>query len=153
MSQNTMLMLIDLARTARDKAGQLLASEHQNRQQLSEQLAMLERYRNEYRLQLQSSMERGIDLGTLQNYQHFLGSLDKALGQARASLSSQEQKVGRCRYSLQQEQRKLSAYDLLQDRRKAQVRHEERRKEATSNDELNNNTYIRRRLASASREL
>lgn len=136
MSQQTLDILIGLAREARDKAAQLLAGERSNSRQIAEQMNLLETYRREYGQQLQQLADQGIDLARLQNYQAFLASLDRAIEQARQGLNDQTRKVNRCQQNWQQEQQRLSSYDLLQERRKAQEALREQRREMLRNDEF-----------------
>ena len=136
MSQQTLNTLIDLAKEARDKAAQLLASERINSHQIIEQLKLLEAYRREYGEQLQQVAAQGIDLASLQNYQAFLASLDRAVDQARLGLAEQDRKISHCQQNWQQKQKRLSSYDLLQARRNAQEARQEQRREMRRNDEF-----------------
>ena len=145
MSKSSLDTLIELASDARNEAAQLLASERNNSQLAAAQLSALEGYRNEYMMQLQTVMDEGLDLATLQNYQAFLASLEKAISQARDGLKYQEQKVVNCQQNWQQEQRKLSSYDMLRLRRKEQLRQQERRQESRANDEISANFMQRTR--------
>jgi len=136
--------LIDLARDSRDQAGQALAGEQRNAQQVAEQLSALSGYRQEYADKLNAAMRDGIDPATMRNYQQFLSSLDEALERARRAVAAQEQRVDRTRQHWQQEQRKLSSYDTLAERRAKEQKRKEQRREQNISDDLVNSRLARR---------
>ncbi|MFC3285186.1 flagellar export protein FliJ [Litchfieldella rifensis] len=137
--------LIDLAREARDCAGQVLASERRDQQQVATQLETLGRYRLEYAQRLQEAMFSGIDPATMHNYQAFLRSLDTALERARKALDEQQQRVASSQQHWQQQQRTLSSYDTLAARRAEQANRREQRREMRHNDEMAANALLRQR--------
>ncbi|MCL4410831.1 flagellar export protein FliJ [Aliidiomarina haloalkalitolerans] len=136
MTSAALEILTDLAREARDKAGQLLASDRRNQHQIEQQQELLLNYRAEYAQQLQDLMMAGIDPVTLQNYRQFLMSLDDSILQASRALHQQTQKVKQSQNQWQQEQKKLSSFTTLNDRRAAAERVKENRKEQRLNDEF-----------------
>lgn len=141
--------LVDLARDARDQAGQALAGERASERQVAGQLESLGRYRLEYAQRLQQAMHEGIDPATMRNYQQFLDSLDDALARARQALAAQQQRVGHSQAQWQQEQRKLSSYDTLVSRRAMQQSLQEQRRELRTSDDLVNGRLVRERYASS----
>ncbi|PXX92905.1 flagellar export protein FliJ [Halomonas heilongjiangensis] len=141
--------LADLARDARDQAGQALAGERASERQVVGQLESLGRYRLEYAQRLQQAMHEGIDPATMRNYQQFLDSLDDALARARQALAAQQQRVGQRQAQWQQEQRKLSSYDTLVSRRAMQQSLQEQRRELRTSDDLVNGRLVRERYASS----
>ena len=148
MAQTTSLdTLIELARKARDRAGQALAEGRQQSQQAEAQLARLHAYREEYAAQLQNLMTRGIEASTLANYRHFLGSLDEAIQSARQALDQQQQRVETTRQHWQQEQRQLTSFDTLAQRRACAVQRREIRQEQRLGDEICNQLVARNRRA------
>lgn len=136
-------MLSDLARDARDQAGQALAGERQSKQQVAAQLESLSRYRLEYAQRLQQAMHEGIDPASMHNYQQFLASLDAALERARKALADQTQRVEKRQQQWQQEQRRLSAYDTLSSRRHAEQQKHEARREQRTSDEMASGRLLR----------
>ncbi|MCG6656248.1 flagellar export protein FliJ [Halomonas campisalis] len=138
-------MLSDLARDARDQAGQLLAGERQNEQQVAAQLESLSRYRLEYAQRLQNAMRDGIDPASMHNYQQFLASLDAALDRARQALNDQRKRVQQSQQQWQQEQQRLSAYDTLTSRRHAEQQREQGRREQRIDDEMAAGRLLRQR--------
>ncbi|MGM0785231.1 MAG: flagellar export protein FliJ [Pseudomonadota bacterium] len=140
-------MLSELARNARDQAGQALAGERQSEQQVNAQLESLTRYRYEYAERLQQAMRNGIDPASMHNYQQFLASLDAALERARQALHEQRQRVVRRQHEWQEEQQRLSAYDTLSSRREAERHKREARREQRLSDELASGRLLRERNA------
>ncbi|MBA2779526.1 flagellar export protein FliJ [Billgrantia kenyensis] len=138
-------MLSDLARDARDQAGQLLAGERQNERNVAAQLESLNRYRLEYAERLQQAMREGIDPASMHNYQQFLASLDGALQRARQALDAQQQRVQHSQQQWQQEQKRLSAFDTLVSRRDAERQRQEARREQRTNDEMAAGRLLRQR--------
>ncbi|MCC4310038.1 flagellar export protein FliJ [Alcanivorax marinus] len=136
--------LIDKSRDARDQAGRLLADERRGEAQSAAQLRALEQYRADYGRQLQDAMNAGIDAARLGDYRRFIRSLDDAIEQARRALAQQGERVAASRDQWQQRQRQLSSYDTLAQRRAAQARHQEQRREQRASDETNNNAVARR---------
>lgn len=129
-------MLSNLAKDARDQAGQLLAKERQTEQQAQAQLHALHRYRAEYSERLQTAMRQGIDPASMYNYQQFLASLDAALTRARQALTDQQRRVEKSQEQWRQEQRKLSSYDTLASRRHLEAQRHGARQEQKLNDDL-----------------
>ncbi|RUO35821.1 flagellar export protein FliJ [Aliidiomarina sanyensis] len=140
---NALETLTDLAREARDKAGQLLASDRKNEHQILAHQEMLMNYRQEYADQLQQLMMSGIDPVTLYNYRQFLMSLDDSIQKASQALRQQNHKVQASKKNWQQEQQKLTSYTTLQDRRHAQVRQQAARQEQRQTDEFTTNRAAR----------
>lgn len=138
--------LIDLARSARDSAGQQLADARRTELQLREQIQQLEHYRQEYVVKLQDTLKGGVSLATVNDYRRFIASLDEAIDGARQDLANRQQTVSRHQQDLQREQRRLKSYDTLVSRRAQEVRLVEQRRELRQSDEVNNNTYARQRL-------
>ena len=144
MSSSTALdTLTDLAKEARDKAGQLLATERTNEQQILAHQEMLVNYREEYAVQLQQLMLDGVDPVTLYNYRQFLMSLDESIKKASQALQQQNNLVDKSKQNWQQQQRKLTSFTTLNDRRLAAARQSAARKEQLQTDEFANNQHIR----------
>lgn len=135
--------LIELAREARDKAGQLLAAERHNEAQLLTQLQTLNHYRQEYAGRLQQLLCTGIDPATLHNYQQFLGSLDASISRARQAINQQQQRVTAGQQHWQQQQQRLSSYTTLTQRRSVELQRQVLRHELRQSDELTTNALAR----------
>jgi flagellar FliJ protein len=138
--------LTELAREARDQAGQILANERNNERTVAQQLESLGTYRQEYAQRLQRAMCQGIDPATMHNYQQFLGALDDALARAHQALIDQQQRVTKTQKQWQSKQCKLSSYETLTARRLLQEQLAAARREQRLSDEFVTNQEIRRRL-------
>ncbi|GAA3540252.1 flagellar export protein FliJ [Zobellella aerophila] len=136
--------LIELAREARDKAGQMLANERRNQAQLATQLQTLNRYRLEYAGRLQQLLHTGIDPATLHNYQQFLGSLDASIARAHQAVNQQHQRVTAGQQHWQQQQQRLSSYTTLTRRRADEHERRAQRNERRQSDEMTTNAQARR---------
>lgn len=135
--------LTDLAREARDKAGMALANERNNQQQIQHHYQMLMNYREEYAAQLQQLMLQGINPTTLYNYRQFLMSLDESIQKASRALQQQAGIVDKSKQSWQQQQRKLSSFTTLNERRLQAAQLHFTRKEQQQTDEFANQSRIR----------
>lgn len=144
MSRTALDNLTERARAARDQAGQKLAGERRSVDQIVAQLESLQHYRGEYAAQLQAALREGIDPASMHNYQRFLASLDDALARARQALNEQHHRVERSQRHWQQEQRRLSSYDTLAERRAMAQRRAERRRDQRDTDELVTQRWLRR---------
>ncbi|WP_111414105.1 flagellar export protein FliJ [Billgrantia lactosivorans] len=142
-------MLSEMARDARDQAGQLLAGERQSERQVASQLESLNRYRLEYAERLQQAMREGIDPASMHNYQQFLASLDTALQRARQALDAQQQRVQQRQQQWQHEQKRLSAFDTLVSRRDVERQRQEERREQRTSDEMAAGRLLRQRAGDA----
>lgn len=143
MSRTPLDTLTEMARQARDQAGQRLAGDRRDARQVAEQLEALQRYRAEYAARLQTALREGIDPASMHNYQRFLASLDDALERARQALGEQQRRVDQSQQHWQSEQRRLRSYDTLAERRDASRRRTEQRREQRASDDLVNSTRQR----------
>lgn len=138
MKRTPLDTLTEMARQARDQAGQRLAGDRRDARQVAEQLDALQRYRAEYAARLQTALRDGIDPASMHNYQRFLASLDDALERARQALDERQQRVDQSQRHWQGEQQRLHAYDTLAERREAVRRRAEQRREQRASDDLVN---------------
>lgn len=145
MSDQTLDTLIDLARDARDNAGQQLAGARRTTRQIQAQVQQLLGYRKEYAARLDKLMLAGMDMLTLREYQGFLASIDHAISRARVELETQQQHVSRQQQQWQQKQQRLASFDTLAARRASEAQLQEERRERRQQDELTLNAHNRRR--------
>ncbi|WP_048308177.1 flagellar export protein FliJ [Halomonas sp. PR-M31] len=136
--------LITLARDSRDNAGVELSGLRRAQQEAKAQLDTLLQYRHEYRQKLQNTMESGIGPASWSNYQQFLRSLDDAIARSRQALSEREAQLTQGQLRWQTEQRRLSAYDTLVDRRDTAERQRVGRREQRMADEMSAGMRFRR---------
>ncbi|MGC3874880.1 flagellar export protein FliJ [Halomonas sp. GXIMD04776] len=146
MTKSTPLdTLITLARDSRDNAGMELGGLRRAQQEAKMQLDTLLQYRHEYRQKLQTTMESGIGPDSWGNYQQFLLSLDNAIARSRHTLAEREAQLTQGQLRWQSEQRRLSAYDTLVDRRDIAERQRRTRSEQRMADEMSAGMRFRRR--------
>lgn len=145
MSTTPLDTLISLTRDSRDNAGVQLSALRTKRQEAVAQIETLTQYRDEYRQRLQYAMQSGIGPDSWNNYQQFLTSLDNAIARARQTLVERETSLTQGQQYWQTEQRKLTAYDTLMDRRNQAQRLRANRQEQRLTDEMAAGTLLRRK--------
>lgn len=128
--------LIELAEGDRDSAARLLGQLRNTHQQNRSQLEMLIEYRNDYRARLDSAMQNGLTMASLQNYQRFLASLDRAIEHQRGQLDNSQGRVQRGVTQWQKQQQKVNSYDVLLHRRRQEAEQRVNRLEQRQNDEF-----------------
>lgn len=145
MNSVVLAHLTEQAEKARNEAARLLAEERQNKQKIAQQLQTLQQYRNDYAVQLQQQMQNGIAGHLLNNYRHFLASLDSAVKRAQEALLSQQSKVDKSQQHWQTKQRKLASYETLADRKASAAVKVANKREQKLADELSLAMYMRQR--------
>lgn len=140
----TLDTLLELARSACDRAGDTLRQERRDAQQIEARIGALEQYRQEYLERLQQAMARGIDPVLVDNYRRFLASLDSALEGARSALAAQHEKVEGGIRHWHNARRRVASYDTLASRRVLQQAVLEQRAELRASDELVTGLLARR---------
>jgi flagellar FliJ protein len=115
-SLSPMGTLRDLAQKALDQAVTQLGQVRQSRLNAEQQLTMLLNYQDEYRQQLNTTLNGGIDALSWQNYQQFIQTLDKAIEQHRRQLAQWNQRLDQAVSHWQDKQQRLNAYQTLADR-------------------------------------
>lgn len=144
---NPLNTLIEQSRQARDKAGKQLAGDRDSERQAGEQLDALRQYKSEYQAKLSQAMAAGVDSITLDNYYRFIMSLETAIGQAGEQLDESRHRVDDSKNLWRVQQRKLSSYDTLAQRRAANLHEREQRQEQRRSDEVNTTTQARKQCA------
>lgn len=139
-------LLIEESRKSRDRAGRTLAEDRRTQQQAAQQLEALRRYRHEYNRRLHEALCQGVDAVALDNYRRFIGSLESAIGKAGDHLEQRDRQVAASQQHWQQQQKRLSSYDTLAQRRERGRQQAESRMEQRRNDEFSNNHQARRRM-------
>lgn len=98
-------------------------------------LELLRRYRDEYRMKLDSATRTGVSALELSNFRSFLAKLDEAIGQQDADVAHWRAAVMRSRADWQEAERRARSYGVLNERRAEQARGREARVEQKQNDE------------------
>lgn len=127
--------LIGLATQERDSATTMLGELRTAQTQCEQQLNELLTYRDEYQRRFDDAMAAGISMATLQNYQRFVASLDKAIEQQRGAVTSSEDSVEVGKNNWQSKQRRLKSFDTLALRRHQIAERREAKREQLQTDE------------------
>ncbi len=80
------------------------------------QANLLSEYKQGYQDNLQQSMEKGLTIDTLQNYQNFITKLDEAVATQSQVVEMAEAELAVYRSTLQSCQKKKLSYDVLLER-------------------------------------
>jgi len=89
-------------------------------------------------------MLEGVDPVTLHNYRQFLMSLDSSIEKAGQALYQQQGRVNATKEQWQQQQKKLSSYSTLGERRAAQERKKAQRIEQNQTDDMTTTRHSRK---------
>jgi flagellar FliJ protein len=127
--------LIDLAKEAVDEATRDLGRLQIEYSQGERQLDLLHGYRQDYLNRLQESMRAGMAAADCHNYQRFITTLDEAIAQQTQIMQTLTSNLARGRLHWQQQQRKLSAFETLAERRENTARIAQNRREQRNSDE------------------
>ncbi|MBS9423923.1 flagellar export protein FliJ [Photorhabdus caribbeanensis] len=133
--QSPLMTLRDLAQNAVEKAATHLAQVRQNHQQMEQQLATLMGYQDEYRERLNDTLSNGMPCTTWQNYQQFMKTLEKAIEQHKLQLNQWQQRLDTALSQWREKQRRLNAFDTLQQRADNNRRLHQNRTEQKQMDE------------------
>lgn len=144
MNQSTLSYLTEQAKTARDDAAKLLATERHNKQRIAQQLEMLKGYRNDYASELQRQLLDGLAPATVATFRAFLTSLEDAIERAEATLMQQDQRLDKSQSHWQQQQQKLQSFNTLQSRQSSRAMRDRIRAEQRLADEFTTNLTARR---------
>ncbi|PWW13767.1 MULTISPECIES: flagellar export protein FliJ [Pseudidiomarina] len=147
MNSTALSLLTERAEQARTEAAVLLASERQNKVKISQQLQVLQQYRNEYAAQLQQQLQAGLPTVMVTTYRRFLSSLDQAITQAQQALVQQQQKVAHSTKHWQQQQQQLQSYQTLAQRQQDKAQQQQNKREQKLADELSIAMYVRQQQA------
>lgn len=99
-------------------------------------LAMLLRYRDEYRSKLDNSSRNGVSVIELSNFRTFLARLEEAVAQQQAEVNRWQAAVERSREFWREADRKSRSFGLLNDRRNERERSNAARTEQKQMDEF-----------------
>ncbi len=145
MGQSTALdTLRDLAEKEVESAAVRLGEMRKGFQQAEEQLNMLINYQFEYRNNLNDNMAQGIASTRWQNYQQFIQTLEKAIDQHRQQLGTWTNKVNQALNFWQEKQKRLQAWQTLQDRKAAETQLAENRLDQKQMDEYAQRATLRK---------
>lgn len=143
MQTDPMQTLQELAEDATREALCRLSESMKSCRESESRLELLRRYRDEYRIKLDSATRTGVSALELSNFRNFLAKLDEAIAQQNADVAHWQAAVTRSRADWQEAERRARSYGALNERRAVQARGREARVEQKQNDE-----YAARAVAS-----
>lgn len=136
MSRSKRLQPVQRLTQAREKdAARALGNSRQQLQQLQQQLAELERYREEYRKHYQQSGNAGFSAQKLQQLQLFLANIDQAIAQQQQAIANAEKLCEQQKASWFRARGKTQALDKVVERYQEDERQQQNRREQKENDE------------------
>lgn len=134
--KNTLPLLIDRAREARDQAAAARRGAAQNLQRASERLALLKQFCGEYEQRLQEQRENGISRSELNNFSRFVQQLDQALKQQTTEVEFCERTLLAAQSQLTETQQRMRSLEVLLERQHAEQRRILQRKDQKLHDEF-----------------
>ena len=142
--------LLDLSNLRLDEASRQLGKLIAGELEASQRLELLTQYRDEYQTRFMSAASNGLGPDAWRNYQHFLGRLDQAIGQARSMVDLSKQRTAAGQKNWLDKHGKLQAFDTLAQRHQSRLAYAELRQEQKQSDE---HTALRHRQAADETEL
>jgi flagellar FliJ protein len=133
--------LLDLSNLRLDEAARQLGKLIAGEQEASQRLELLTQYRDEYQTRFVAAAGNGLGPDAWRNYQHFLGRLDEAIEQARALVTSSQQRTAMGQRNWLDKRGKVKAFDTLAQRHQARVTYAEARQEQKLSDEHTSRRY------------
>lgn len=135
MNPSPLDVLIQSARERRDGEARSLAEALGTARAAEDRLKLLEDFRHEYELKFRERATLGLGAEAWRNFALFAAQLDAAIEAQRGELAARrmaaEQRMG----ALAQAGRKLKSYETLHERRLAEARHADDRREQKATDE------------------
>ena len=124
------------AEEATEEALRRLAELQNSSRESEARLVLLQRYRDEYRVKLDTATRGGVSAIELSNFRAFLARLEEAIAQQNADVAHWHAAVARGRSDWQEAERRARSYAVLNDRRANQARGVAARIEQKQSDEF-----------------
>ena len=135
---------LDVARNREQDAAQGMAAQQRRLTALEQRLQQLQTYRREYANQLQDAGRGGLSPLQFQHYIAFINSLDHSIQNSRQQLESLRDQCREKREQWLQTRAKTRALETVVERRQAQQRQAEARREQAQADDLGPRRHGRR---------
>jgi len=129
-------LLVHIAQQRLDDCTRRMGKLAGRREEAAAKLQTLLDYRSNYLAQLDGAQRNGIGADGLRNFQSFVASLDHAIEQQTGLLTALQKLIFDCEAAMRELQRKIHSYRVLQDRRAAEARTRDRRRQQTLQDEM-----------------
>ena len=108
--------MLHLAQQKNDAATKKLGVLNRNQKTAENKLEMLQQYRRDYQLKLQTAESNGMELQEIRNFQDFIYRLDDAILQQSAAVEHSKTSVVQGRSELSETQRRKKSFDTLAQR-------------------------------------
>lgn len=144
MSNNQLQMVADWEQQKEDRCARDFQLAQQNVELNKQKLASLEQYRLDYLRQTQTKATDGLKALSFNQYQSFIGKLDRACEMQIGVLSQATLVADQRKLLWLQQQRKRKAVEMLLQKKAQQALHREERQEQNLLDELALQKFVRR---------
>ena len=135
-SKKILEQLIELAKTANERAARALGASRNRAQEEQGRLQLLLDYRREYIDRFAAAARAGLDRAAWANYHQFMAKLDAAILQQGELAAQHRESVDQRRRDWHSTNTKLKSFDTLDRRRQDAERSNERRREQREQDEF-----------------
>lgn len=146
-STSSLRLLVDLGQSHLDDAGQQLHKLTSQKQAASEQLDMLQSYRQDYAQRLLDAGQAGLTMSNYHNFVRFMATLDEAIQQQNNILLKLDEKLADSREHWNQKRLRLKAYETLIERRHQTQQTQQQRKDQVQSDEISARMFLKAQSA------
>jgi flagellar FliJ protein len=129
-------LLVSVAEQRLEECGRRLAKLLARREEAYEKLNSLLEYRRNYQVQLEGAQRNGITADGLRNFQSFVATLERATEQQSDLLAALQKLLYDCEAEVGALQRKIHSYRVLQERRSADAKRQDHRRQQALQDEM-----------------
>lgn len=129
--------LLQLSRDNREEAARTMQTASGKLNSARQKLDQVNAYRNEYRARLTQSAQGGITVTQYRDYQLFLTRLDTAAEQQALEVQRAQVEYERCKAEWMECEKKVKAFEALEERHQAAELRREGQREQKLNDEFN----------------
>ncbi|MGL9719615.1 flagellar export protein FliJ [Symbiopectobacterium sp.] len=143
-TQSPLVTLRELAQKEVEKAATQLGQVRKAYQQAEQQLNILLSYQEDYRGRLQVTMSEGMANTSWQNFQQFIQTLDVAIDQHQKQLQHWNSRLDLAMKTWQEKQKRLNAFETLQEREDIRQLAHENRLDQKRMDEFAQRTSLRK---------
>ena len=127
--------LVHLAQQKNEAATRKFGQLNQQQQAAQTKLDALLQYRKDYQTRFQEAVQNGMNQSDLRNFQNFIQRLDEAIVQQRNANEQALNSVQKGRSDLQDTQRKMKSFDMLEQRHLESEKKLEAKSEQRQQDE------------------
>lgn len=127
--------LISLAENKTNDAAKLLGTAIRAGEDAQQKLELLQQYRDDYAVRLESTRAVGLSIMSHQNYQVFLGKLDSAITGQEAIVEHEKKRIAASRTVWQENARKKMSFSALSQRAQEELQRIESKRDQKLMDE------------------